>query len=164
MNRSSNAALTRLTGTAILLGTFALGALVGAVVAQDSPQPAVTGIGGIFFKSDDPAATRAWYREHLGIAGQGGSVNFVWRENEQPEVTGFTVWSPFARNSDYFGAAGQDFMINYRVRDLRALLAQLEASGIQQVKPLEEYPYGRFAWIDDGDGRRIELWEPIEDD
>lgn len=152
-----------MTGAAALLATFTLGAAIGNAVAQDTKSPGVTGVGGVFFKSDDPAATRAWYRDHLGMAGQGPAVNFLWLERDQPDVTGFTVWSLFARDSDYFGAAGQDFMINYRVRDLDALLAQLEVDGIRQVKPLEEYPYGRFAWINDGDGRRIELWEAADE-
>ncbi|TXT21083.1 MAG: hypothetical protein FD134_2768 [Gallionellaceae bacterium] len=153
----------RLPGMTILIATFALGAAVGAALAQEPPAPGVTGIGGIFFKSADPTATRAWYRDHLGIAGQGPAANFLWLERERPEVTGFTVWSLFARDSDYFGAADQEFMVNYRVRGLDALLAQLETDGIPQVKPLEEYDYGRFAWVNDVDGHRIELWEPVDE-
>lgn len=153
------------------LGAFVLGALVGGAVVWRALQlprvlPAdrdVTGIGGVFFKVDDPDESRAWYRRHLGLDGGGTGVNFLWREWHDPKVQGFTVWSVFPRETDYFGASDQDFMINYRVRDLDALLTKLQAQGIQQVKPLAEYSYGRFAWIVDGDGNRVELWEPIND-
>lgn len=153
-----------ITTATILLATFTVGAWVGVALGQSeqAPLPDITGIGGIFFKSDDPEATRAWYRDHLGISDQGEGANFFWLERDQPETLGLTVWSLFARDSDYFGTPAQEFMVNYRVRDMEALLARLEAAGIQQVKPREDYPFGRFAWIVDGDGRRIELWEPAD--
>lgn len=128
--------------------------------ADAEGSPGVTGIGGVFFRVADPETTRAWYRQHLGVEGEGQGVNFWWREQEDPDRLGFTVWSAFPRDTDYFGPGAQEFMINYRVRDLDALLARLKAEGIQQVGAVEEYSYGRFAWIVDIDGNRVELWEP----
>lgn len=152
-----------------LIGAFAIGAIVGASFVTKSahtPEPSpeqrlVTGIGGVFFKADDPEETRNWYRQHLGIEGEGPGVNFFWRENDDPERVGFTVWSVFPRGTEYFGRESQEFMINYRVRGLDLLLTRLEGQGIAQVGELEEYAYGRFAWIEDNDGNRIELWEPV---
>ncbi len=158
-------------GAMCTLGVFMLGALVGGAVAWKVirlPQvlPAdrdVTGIGGVFFKVDNPDESRAWYRQHLGLDGGAASINFLWREWYDPADVGFTVWAAFPRETDYFGASEQDFMINYRVRDLDALLTKLKAQGVQQAGGLEEYSYGRFAWIVDGDGHRVELWEPVHD-
>ena len=116
----------------------------------------VTGIGGIFFKVADPAATRAWYAEHLGLPVDKYGVTF--RSETDPKAQ--TVWSPFKADTDYFGSGPQDFMVNYRVDDLDALLDALKAKGIAQVgTPLDE-SYGKFAWIIDCDGRKIELWQP----
>ena len=116
----------------------------------------------VFFKVDDPARFSAWYREHLGIDAARPADNFVWRERDAPDNVGYTVWSPFPRDTGYFGSSEQPLMINYRVRDLDALLAKLRAAGVEQVKDVEEYPYGRFAWILDGEGNRVELWEPAQ--
>jgi len=87
-------------------------------------------------------------------------MNFFWRERDTPDRLGFTVWSAFPRDTDYFGPSGQSFMINYRVRDLDVLLKRLQVQGVRQVGKVEKFSYGRFAWIVDGDGNRIELWEP----
>ena len=153
--------------TISLIGAFAVGTLVGAhlptLSAQttDDTERFVTGIGGVFFRTDDPESTRTWYREHLGIEGEGPGVSYYWREQDNPERVGFTVWSVFPEDTEYFGESSQDFMVNYRVRDLDLLLERLENAGIEQVKELEEYSYGRFAWVEDVDGNRIELWEPV---
>lgn len=154
---------------ALFLGTFVIGVIVGGTFAgRDTPSTQVssaegdvTGIGGIFFKVDDPDASRAWYREYLGVAGEGPGVNFFWRQRGDLDQIGFTVWSIFPRDTDYFGTGDQQFMVNYRVRDLDTLLARLEQQGVQQAREIEEYTYGRFAWIVDGDGRLVELWEPV---
>lgn len=146
-----------------LLVCFAGGALSGAAVAKLAQNPeevAVTGIGGVFFRVQDPERFSAWYQEHLGIeAGQWGAT-FLWREHENPEVEGRTVWAPFPRDTDYFGPGSQAFMINFRVKNLPQLLDRLEAAGVQQADTMETYPYGRFAWIVDVEGNRVELWEP----
>jgi catechol 2,3-dioxygenase-like lactoylglutathione lyase family enzyme len=119
----------------------------------------VTGIGGIFFKARDPARMAAWYREHLGIRGEDGHTDFVWREHDQPNRIGRTVWSLFPADTDYFGPASTSFMINYRVSNLERMLEQLRVAGIS-VDKVEDHAYGRFAWITDPEGNRIELWEP----
>ena len=146
-----------------LLVCFAGGALSGAAVAtlaQGPEEAAVTGIGGVFFRVEDPERFSAWYQEHLGIeVGQWGAT-FLWREHEDPDVEGRTVWAPFPRDTEYFGPGSQAFMINFRVTNLDRLLARLEAAGVQQADTMETYPYGRFAWIVDVEGNRVELWEP----
>ena len=121
----------------------------------------VTGIGGIFFKARDPARMAAWYREHLGIRSEDGHTDFVWREHDQPNRIGRTVWSLFPADTDYFGPASTPFMINYRVSNLERMLGQLRVAGIS-VDKVEDHAYGRFAWITDPEGNRIELWEPTD--
>jgi predicted enzyme related to lactoylglutathione lyase len=119
----------------------------------------VTGIGGIFFRAKDPAGMSAWYEKHLGIAAKDGHADFVWREHKRPKKTGRTVWSVFPAKTGYFGSGRQTFMINYRVAKLERMLAQLRRAGVT-VEKVEDYDYGRFAWITDPEGNRIELWEP----
>ena len=122
----------------------------------------VTGIGGIFFKVKDPITIKQWYREHLGIdAGEYGAT-FNWRDNEHPDTVGQTVWSPFPHDTKYFDPSQAPFMINYRVVDLDGLLAKLRAAGVSVDDRVESYDYGRFAWIIDPEGNRIELWEPSD--
>lgn len=146
---------------ALLTATLAACAGKSGLLAGEARDgPAVTGIGGVFFKSDDPAQTRAWYARHLGIAPEGQGKSFPWREHDDPQVEGFTVWSIFPRASSYFGPSSQPFMINYRVRDLDGLLVKLKAAGIEQAGEVLDDPAGRFAWVVDGDGNRVELWEP----
>jgi catechol 2,3-dioxygenase-like lactoylglutathione lyase family enzyme len=119
----------------------------------------VTGIGGIFFRARDPAMMAAWYREHLGIPVEDGHADFAWREDDPPERAARTVWSLFPADTDYFGPGRPGFMINYRVASLDRMLEQLRRGGIAIAK-VEDYDYGRFAWITDPEGNRIELWEP----
>lgn len=124
----------------------------------------VTGIGGIFFKASDKATTAQWYREHLGIPvdeSWGGAI-LRWRQDDAPERAGSTTWSPFSSDSDYFGKPEQQFMVNYRVADLDAVLAALRDEGVEVLEKIEESEYGRFGWIIDPDGRRVELWQPPE--
>jgi predicted enzyme related to lactoylglutathione lyase len=120
----------------------------------------VTGVGGIFFKARDPASLYAWYERHLGIQREPhGSVAFRWREADTGN-DGMTVWSLFEENTRYFDPGKSPFMINYRVENLDELLAALEAEGVEIEPKRENYEYGRFAWIMDPEGNRIELWEP----
>ena len=119
----------------------------------------VTGIGGVFFRVRDPARMSAWYQEHLGLPIEDGHADFIWREPERPDVIGRTVWSVFPADTDYFGPARPAFMINYRVANLERMLAQLRRNGVT-IEKIENYDYGRFAWITDPEGNRIELWEP----
>ena len=122
----------------------------------------VTGIGGIFFKARDPEKMYQWYEKHLGLKrephGQGAELR--WREADAPEREGTTVWSIFKQDSKYFEPSQAPFMINYRVDNLDALLEDLRAQGVQIDPKREDADYGRFAWIIDPEGNRIELWEP----
>lgn len=115
----------------------------------------VTGIGGMFFRAKDPVALTAWYADHLGITDLAAGVG-PWRQEE-----GFTVFSPFAADTDYFGRMDQQWMINFRVNDLDAMIRQLEASGIAVETRAEwDSEVGRFARIHDPEGNPVELWEP----
>lgn len=120
----------------------------------------ITGIGGVFFKSDNAQETREWYNEMLGFDAQDWGKSFPWIDINDKSTEGFTVWNVFKRSSDYFGDNNQPFMINYIVQNMDALLIQLESQGVMQVKPMEDHEYGKFAWINDINGNRIELWEP----
>jgi catechol 2,3-dioxygenase-like lactoylglutathione lyase family enzyme len=120
----------------------------------------VTGIGGVFFKSDDPEKMYQWYEQHLGIKRDHGYVSFRWRGDPNTEEEGLTTWSVFNRNSKYFDPSRAQFMINYRVGDLDALIEALRAEGVEIDPKREDTDYGRFAWITDPDGNKIELWEP----
>jgi predicted enzyme related to lactoylglutathione lyase len=119
----------------------------------------VTGIGGIFFKANDPEVLRQWYRKHLGIDSDQYGAIFRWRRDDQPTEFGHTIWSPFPADTKYFDPSAAPFMINYRVPDLDGLLQILRDEGVA-VSQVETYDYGRFAWISDPEGNRIELWEP----
>ena len=128
------------------------------------------GVGGIFFKAEDPDGIVAWYREHLGLAASEDGrltsdesyrgVSWHWRDHVDPERAGYTVWGPFPADTRYFDPSTRGWMINLIVDDLDGMLAQLRAAG-QDVHPeIEEWPYGRFGWVMDPEGTRIELWEP----
>jgi len=123
----------------------------------------VTGLGGIFFRSPDPEATNEWYRRHLGIPVTPHGANFEWRDAKDPTQTGITVWSTFKQETKYFDPSTSEFMINYRVADLEGLLAALRAEGVTIVGEMQSYDYGKFGWIVDPEGRKIELWEPIDE-
>jgi predicted enzyme related to lactoylglutathione lyase len=120
----------------------------------------VIGIGGVFFKSKENKQLSAWYSENLGIAQDPSGILFKWRLFDQPEVEHCTVWSVFAGDSTYFDPSKAPFMINYIVDDLDAILAKLAANGARIDPKREDHDYGRFAWIFDPDGNKIELWEP----
>jgi predicted enzyme related to lactoylglutathione lyase len=120
-----------------------------------------TGIGGIFFKANDPEALARWYADHLGVALENPTVSsFEWRERNDPDTFGCTVWSPFKASSTYFDPGRASFMVNFRVRELVRLLQNLRAAGVTVFETIDEYDYGRFAWILDGEGNKVELWEP----
>jgi predicted enzyme related to lactoylglutathione lyase len=120
----------------------------------------VTGIGGIFLKAKDPKALNAWYAKHLGIQlSEYGGATMLWTD-EIPAGTGQTIWSLFADDTKYFGPGPQRCMVNYRVDDLDGLLEQLRAADVAFEKS-EDASYGRFAWITDPEGNRLELWQPL---
>lgn len=120
----------------------------------------VLGIGGVFFKSRDPQALAAWYREHLGVPLDAGQTYATFTSSSAGEPT---VWSAFPADTDYFGGGPTRFMFNYRVRDLDAMLAQLRAAGAHVDDRIEQYDYGRFGWATDPEGNRFELWEPCQE-
>ena len=125
----------------------------------------VTGIGGIFLRARDPKALSAWYAQNLGIAlSDYGGATFLWSD-EVPPTTGMTTWATFPADTKYFGPGTADgpqaAMVNYRVDDLDGLLAQLTAAGVAIDPKREDASYGRFAWITDPEGNRLELWQPL---
>jgi predicted enzyme related to lactoylglutathione lyase len=125
----------------------------------------VTGIGGIFLRARDPKALSAWYAKYLGVElSDYGGVTFLWKD-EVPPTTGMTTWSLFPEDTKYFGpgknGTPQSTMVNYRVDDLDALLEQLRAANVTIDPKREDADYGRFAWITDPEGNRLELWQPL---
>ncbi|HEV7589727.1 MAG TPA: VOC family protein [Longimicrobium sp.] len=121
----------------------------------------VTGIGGIFFKTKEPKVLGQWYAEHLGIDVQDwGGAHFPWRDAGDPERAGSTVWSLFPADTKYLDPSTAPFMVNYRVADLDAMLAQLRAGGVDVDEKVDESEYGKFGWAMDPDGNRFELWQP----
>ncbi len=121
----------------------------------------VTGIGGVFFKAKNPEKLHRWYSKHLGIPIEfPHGASFEWRHKDAPKKTGATVWSLFPKDTRYFAPSKSPFMVNYRVNDLKKLLQALRKEGVKVAKKMESSEYGRFAWISDPEGNRIELWEP----
>ena len=121
----------------------------------------VTGLGGLFFRSRNPDALYGWYEKHLGIQGRPGEgASFDWREVDDPQKMGTTAWAIFPEDTTYFGPSRPAFMMNFRVEDLNRLLELLRAEGVAVDPKVEECEFGRFAWITDPEGNRIELWEP----
>ena len=120
----------------------------------------VTGIGGIFFKSKDPQQLKEWYKTHLGFDTDQWGTNFEWRQGADPSQKGFTQWSPFTETTEYFAPSQKDFMINYRVENIEALVAVLKQEGVTVLDEIEAFEYGKFVHILDGEGNKIELWEP----
>lgn len=116
----------------------------------------ITGIGGVFFRSKNPEALGLWYEKHFGINSMGSG--YIWDQEAGP-----TVFSPFAENTDYFGDQSQQFMLNFRVRDLEGLLAELKAENVMIDEKRTDEGYGKFAWVYDPEGNKIELWEPLDD-
>ena len=121
----------------------------------------VTGIGGIFFKAKDATALQAWYQRHLGIDVQAwGGAAFSWADGDGKPVGGMTIWSIGPAASDTFAPSAAPVMINYRVDDLHALLAALRAEGCQVLDKVEDSEYGKFGWVIDPEGNKVELWQP----
>jgi len=161
--------MSRLFKTVLATAVLVVSASVQTHMAQDQAPAAagagparqgrVVGIGGVFFKVADRAKAREWYGTHLGLVEQGQGVMLPWREHDDPQKEHFTVWSTFPASTDYF-APGQAAMINYIVDGLDAMLARLQAEGVRIDPKRMNESYGRFAWIYDSEGNKIELWEP----
>lgn len=127
-----------------------------------SSTPKVTGIGGVFFRSKDPEASKAWYGKHLGLSINEHGSAFEFRNAHRPEEINYLSWSPFPEDTDYFDPSEKEFMINYRVQNIEALVEKLRAEGVSIVDKIEVFPYGKFVHILDNDGQKLELWEPID--
>ena len=116
----------------------------------------VTGIGGIFFKAKDAPALRAWYKRHLAIDVQDwGGTAFTWTP-----TGGMTVWSVFPEASNHFAPSNAPFMVNYRVEDLQAVITALKAEGCNVLDKIDDSEYGKFGWVIDPEGNKVELWQP----
>lgn len=122
----------------------------------------VTGIGGIFFKSEDPKAQRNWYQQHLGMATNEYGSLFEFRASDRPDEKAYLQWSPFSADTKYFLPSEREFMINYRVENMVELVKQLKADGVTICDEMEVFEYGKFIHILDPEGNKIELWEPID--
>ncbi|WNM20380.1 VOC family protein [Flavobacterium capsici] len=120
----------------------------------------VTGIGGVFFKCRDTKSLNIWYQTHLGIDAGPYGASFEWCDKENPEKEGSTQWSPFPETTKYFEPSTKEFMINYRVENLEALVAELKKEGVTILDEIATYDYGKFVHIMDLEGNKIELWEP----
>jgi hypothetical protein len=161
-------------------GTIALGTLLlislssrgGQEVQAPQPEKAkepvkmeqrgrIVGIGGVFLKSANRDQMREWYAKHLGIADKGEGAMLPWREHGDPQKEHVTVWSVFPSTTEYFGPSHPSFMINYIVDDMDALLERLKQEGVKIDPKRMDESYGRFAWIYDVDGNKIELWQPL---
>lgn len=150
-----------------LVTSFCLGfAFRTIVVKQNNSNTAkmkkVTGIGGIFFKCKDPKKLKEWYKTHLGLETTDYGANFEWRQEEDSTKKGSTAWSPFSETTKYFEPSTKDFMINYRVENLEALVEQLKNEGVTIVDKIDASDYGKFVHIIDVEGNKVELWEPKE--
>lgn len=153
----------RILITFSLIAAFALGfgfkSLLSNATREQSLKKA-TGIGGIFFKCKDPKKVREWYQTHLGLNTNDYGAVFEWRQGADTTKKGFTQWSPFKETTKYFQPSTKDFMINYRVENLEALIHQLRKDNVTIVDTVETAEYGKFIHILDVEGNKIELWEP----
>lgn len=145
----------------LCLTTFYLGfAFKSLTTNKTNNMKKVTGIGGIFFKCKNPKETTEWYQTHLGLNTNPYGATFEWLEKSDEKKPAQTQWTPFANDTKYFQPSSQDFMINYRVHNLEALVEELKKEGVTIVDQLESYDYGKFIHILDNEGNKIELWEP----
>ncbi len=124
--------------------------------------PKVTGIGGIFFFTEDPNKTKEWYAKHLGLEVNEWGSSFESRNANNPDEINYLQWSPFKDGSTYFAPSKKEFMINYRVQNIEGLVKNLKASGVTVLDSIETFDYGKFVHIMDADGNKLELWEPVD--
>ena len=148
----------------ITAASFCFGFAFKSIISntKNTKMKKVTGIGGIFFKCKDPKAVNEWYKTHLGFNTSPYGASFEWREMEDHNKKGLTQWNPFAENTKYFEPSSKDFMINYRVENLEALVQDLKKESVTIVDKIESYDYGKFVHILDLEGNKIQLWEPKE--
>ena len=141
---------------------FALHSVITAKAMATEQNRKVTGIGGIFFKCKDPGKVREWYKTNLGFAANKYGMNFTWYEGWDSTKKGSTQWSPFKESTDYFEPSKKDFMINYRVENLDALVKELKQNGVTLTDTMVSYDYGKFVHILDVEGNKVELWQPTK--
>lgn len=123
----------------------------------------VTGIGGIFIKCANPDEFKKWYATHLGIDADPYGAKFDWRHDDDPNKKGYTLFSPFSDKTKYFEPSQKEFMINFRVDNIEALVEELKKEGVTVLDSIESYDYGKFVHILDPEGNKIELWEAIDE-
>lgn len=153
-------ALTTLAlATTFCLG-YAFNSLTTKATNEQTSIKKVTGIGGIFFKCKDPKKVRDWYATHLGLNTNSYGSVFEWRQGADTTKKGFTQWSPFKESTTYFAPSTKDFMINYRVENMEALVDQLRKDGVVITDSIQTFDYGKFVHILDIEGNKLELWEP----
>jgi len=128
----------------------------------DNTTPKVTGIGGIFFFTDNPAETRNWYADNLGLEVNDYGSTFESRDLTNPDQINALQWSPFKNGSEYFAPSKKEFMINYRVQNIEGLVEKLKENGVTVLDEIVSYDYGKFVHIMDPEGNKIELWEPAD--
>jgi predicted enzyme related to lactoylglutathione lyase len=129
---------------------------------EETKKGRVTGIGGIFFKSNDPEKSRQWYNKNLGLVTNEYGSLFEFRTGADPDKIGYLQWSPFPENTKYFDPSLKEFMINYRVENIEALVEELKSNGVNVLDSIETYDYGKFIHIMDQENNKIELWEPVD--
>jgi predicted enzyme related to lactoylglutathione lyase len=147
---------------ASFLSGFAFKAITTTQNKNTVKMKKVTGIGGVFFKCKDPKKVTEWYQKHLGLDTNPYGATFEWYEGADSTKKAQTQWTPFAETSKYFEPSTKDFMINYRVENLVALVAELKKEGVTIVDTIETYDYGKFVHILDAEGNKVQLWEPID--
>lgn len=131
-------------------------------LSQQDTIPKVTGVGGIFFFSENPEKTKEWYSENFGLEVDQWGSSFEFRNAHRPDEINYLQWSPFKQGSEYFSPSKKEFMINYRVQNIEGLVNKLKNNGVTVLDNIETYDYGKFVHIMDGEGNKIELWEPID--
>jgi predicted enzyme related to lactoylglutathione lyase len=147
----------------IIAASFCFGFVFKTIIStKNNKMKKVTGIGGVFFKCKDPKKITAWYQKHLGLNTNPYGATFDWYEGADSTKKGQTQWTPFAETTKYFEPSNKDFMINYRVENLEALVEELKKEGVTIVDKIETYDYGKFIHILDGEGNKVQLWEPID--
>lgn len=148
------------------IATFCLGFTVAHFVEEKSIVPTghVTGVGGIFFKAENPDSLKKWYTKNLGMPTDKYGTNFVWYQGADSTKHGYTQWSQFKAKTKYFEPSEKEFMINYRVDNLDAMMNRFRENNVTICDTVETYSYGKFVHIMDPEGNKIQLWEPNDDD
>ncbi len=129
---------------------------------EAKPTPKVTGIGGIFFFSENPEKIKEWYSQNLGLEVNPYGSTFEYRNANRPDEINYAQWSPFEKGSEYFSPSEKEFMINYRVQNIEGLIEKLKENGVTILDDIESFDYGKFVHIMDAEGNKIELWEPVD--